>query len=115
MSETANTTRNRRASFRRSPKGGTKVACYKGPLGLGENLALSLLDISEAGACLVLKSEFQAGQAVEVHIEGPSQRRPVKVRAEVIWAVAAADRGWCVGLRFERRLPYADLFPVARI
>ena len=115
MNQPANAARNRRTSCRRAPKGGTKVLCYKGRMGLGENVALSLLDVSEAGACLVVKAELPVGQEVEVHFEGPAQRRPVKAAAVVIWAVAAADRGWCVGLRFERRLPYADLLPVARI
>jgi hypothetical protein len=114
MNQTANAAHNRRTSCRRTPKGGTKVRCFKGLMGLGENVALSLLDVSEAGACLVVKGELPVGQEVEVHFEGPAQRRPAKAPAVVIWAVAA-DRGWCVGLRFERRLPYADLHPLARI
>src|SRR5436309_3347011 len=40
------TIRQRQASPRRKPKGGTQVVCRKGALGLGPNVALSLLNLS---------------------------------------------------------------------
>src|SRR5256885_2178544 len=47
--------KNRRANPRRAPKGSTRVTCRRGSLGLGPNLALSLLDVSETGARLLVK------------------------------------------------------------
>mgnify|MGYP001206771596 CR=1 FL=1 len=104
---------NHRRTRRRRPKGHSKVACYKGPFGLGPNLALSMLDVSEAGIRLLVKSRLEVGQAIEVQLQGLGHTRPVKILAEVVWAVAAADGGYCIGARFDRSLGYPDLQALA--
>jgi hypothetical protein len=105
---------NRRASRRRSPKGSTKVFCYRGPLGLGANVAVSVLDVSETGASLVVKAPFKQGEDMEVNLEGVVHRRPIRKMATVVWCVPT-DKCWAVGVKFQGVLRYADLADLTRV
>jgi hypothetical protein len=101
--------KNRRRGQRRKPKHATQTQCFKGALGLGPNVALAALDVSEQGARLVLKEPLEPGQQAQIHLSGLGYRRPLKVLATVVWVVPAADGTYCVGLRFDKSLRYADL------
>ena len=37
----------------------------------------------------------------ELNLESPSHSRPIKLPAMVVWSMAAAEGGWCVGVRFD--------------
>jgi hypothetical protein len=99
--------KNRRAFLRRTPKRKARICCYKGALDLGANLALSLLDMSESGVRLLLKSALEPGQEVNLSFETISHRRPVK--SKIIWCVAAQDGSFCVGIRLDKYLPYQEI------
>src|SRR4051812_17873007 len=109
------TTKNRRASPRRRPKSGAKVTCQKGSLGLGPNLALSVLDVSENGIRLVLKSPLPKGQDIEINLSVPGYPRPVKLPAVIVWSVPEPDGTWRVGARFQKPLNYRDLLQIAAL
>ena len=64
-------TRQRRTFPRRKPRGGTRVVCRKGALGLGPNMALSLLNLSEWGVCLLVGEWLTRGQEVGVVLSAP--------------------------------------------
>src|SRR5262249_43671521 len=113
MTQPQTARREKRLARRRSPKGGTKARCYKSTLGLGPDVALAVLDISETGARLLLRAPVKPGQEVEVDLEHIAYR-PVKVQAQVIWAIPTADGHYCVGTRFDRPISYADLRSLAR-
>jgi hypothetical protein len=100
---------NRRGDRRQSVKRSARAACRKGGLGLGPNLAASLLDVSQTGSRLVVTAPLEKGQQVEVTLEGIGGRRPVKLLASVVWCVPAADGNYCVGCTFEKRVSYLDL------
>ena len=106
--------RNRRASRRRPPKGSTKTFCYRGVMGLGANLALSAVEVSETGACLMVKEPFEKDEEVEVQLEGMVHRRPIRKMARVVWCVSAGPERWRVGLHFQGSLRYADLNDLTR-
>jgi hypothetical protein len=97
---------------RRETKPGVQVTCRPGSHGLGADLALSVLDISEEGARLRLKAPLQPGQEVEVTLQGVGTPRPVRMPARVAWSVAAADGSHCVGLAFEKTLTYRDFLSI---
>jgi hypothetical protein len=101
--------RNRRLAPRRPPKRTTKATGHKGPMGLGPNVVLSVLDLSENGARLVVKVLLEKGQEVEVNLQGQSQPRPLKLPAVVVWATPLPDGTYSVGVTFQRRLSYTDL------
>jgi hypothetical protein len=109
MSSTGSLSKNRRISQRRSAKRSVGVTCFKGALGLGANLAVSLLDLSESGVRMIIKTGLDKGQEVEIGLLGPGRSRPIKLLANVAWSVPAADGTFCVGACFQRRLAYADL------
>jgi hypothetical protein len=105
---------NRRARRRMAPKRSTKVACYKGALGLGSNIAVSVLDVSENGIRLLVKTALEPDQEIVIRLEGLGQRpHPLKLAASVMWCVPTADGNFCVGTKFQRTLQYADLHAIA--
>ena len=83
-------------------------------MGLGPNIASSLLDLSERGARLLLKAKVVVGQEVEIHLGGQSNA-PVKQVAQVVWVVPAEGGHFCVGCNFQKSLPYAALSSLARL
>lgn len=109
MSQPESKPRERRVAPRRRPKGGTRIACRKGSMGLGPNLAQSLLDLSEGGVRLLLGSALTTGQEVEVSLSAPGVTRDVKRLGQVAWCVPVASGGHCVGIRFDKRIDHATL------
>jgi hypothetical protein len=109
MSQTTNQVRNRRITMRRRLKNCIKATCRKGVLDLGSNLALTVLDVSQTGIRLVIKEKLDFNQVVAVTLEGAHRRRPLRHTAKVAWCMETADQEFCVGLCFEKRLPYAEL------
>ncbi len=101
--------RERRVARRRQPKGGTRVACRKGTLGLGQNIAVQVLDLSETGIRLMVRTALATGDDVEFELVTCGQPRPIKLVARIAWAVPASDGNYCIGARFEKELKYRDL------
>src|SRR3954451_9170441 len=99
----------RRVTPRRKPKGGTKIVCRKGAMGLGPNVGLSLGDISEWGVRLVVGAPLKRGEEVEVVLSGPGITRDIVRLGEVIWSLVGEDGSCRVGVRFHKRLDHAQL------
>jgi hypothetical protein len=105
---------NRRARRRLALSTLTKVECRKGTLGLGADLNVATLDISETGVRLVLKAWLKVGQEVEVVLKGGWTCKPLKRLAKVIWALLLETGNWCVGLQFDKPLPYGEMQRLAK-
>jgi len=105
--------RQRRAVTRRQPKGGTRVVCREGTLGLGPNLALG--DVSGVGRAADGRRAAAAGQEVEVVLSGPGVRRDIVRHGEVVWSLAGPDGTSRVGVRFHKPLDYANLQDLGRL
>src|SRR6478609_8101400 len=97
---------NRRASRRQRAKHSTTVTCQKGLLGLGRNLAHSLLDVSQTGIRLMTREPLEPGENVLIALQSFGQRRPHELPGNVVWCVPGADGCFCAGVRFERPLAY---------
>lgn len=78
-------------------------------MGLGPNIGVALVDVSQIGACIVMKAELSPGEEVELALTGPGQNRPLKVNATVARTLDKSDLGWPTGLRFRRYLTYPEL------
>src|SRR5438132_8608843 len=100
---------NRRLSPRRATKRSSKITCRKGVLGLGPDLAIRLLDLSETGVRLVIKAELKKGEEVEIGLLPPGGSREVIRKGQVAWSVTTADGECCVGVSFWSRLDYSVL------
>jgi hypothetical protein len=90
----------RRRARRQRPKPTTEVACRSETVLIGPNLAVCVLDISADGIRLIVKSQLEKGQKIEVDLEGIGYCRPLRLAAEVVWALQAADGNWCIGAKF---------------
>ena len=100
---------NRRAAARRSPKRTTQVICYANALGLGPNIAVALLDVSESGARLKVKVPIELNKEIEINLTGIGHRQPLKVIGQVVWCVPIEGGSHAIGVKFVRYLPYRDL------
>lgn len=104
---------NKRRSRRQTAKGSTRARAYRNGWGLGPNIAISVLDISETGVRLLMKEELPVGHEFEVNLEGPGSH-PVKMLANVAWCIRAEDGNYCLGASFQKSMPYAALMALGR-
>jgi hypothetical protein len=100
---------NRRVAPRRRAKQASKVSCITGKFGLGANVAVALLDISETGVRLIVQSAVASGQEVQISLEPIGARRPTSMAATVAWCIALADGTHCIGARFDKPLNWTLL------
>jgi hypothetical protein len=100
--------KNRRTSTRRKARASVQLTCRKGALGLGANICRSVLDVSDTGARLVVRDKLPLPAEVEISITSYGMRQPIKRLANVRWQVELADGGFCIGIEFQKRLPYRD-------
>ena len=111
---TASLSNRRRA--RRHPVGGqVRAECRRGDLGLGRNLGIRALDISESGVRLVVSAPLSPKEQVEVLLSGPGVPKPLKRLGNVAWTLPLADGGHCIGVSFEKPLRYSELQRFARV
>jgi hypothetical protein len=106
--------KNRRRTARRKPKTTAKVELRRGTLGLGANLAQRLLDISEVGVGIIVKVPLKVGEEVEIVISDHGQSKPFKQVAKVCRCQALDDGTHAVGLIFDKSIPYADIYQLAK-
>ena len=99
---------NRRVGQRRKPRTYVKLQCRRGNLGLGPDLAASLLDISDSGVRLIVKEELQLRGEVEVIISAHGLKDLVKRLGNVRWQVKLETGLFCVGIQLQKHLPYRD-------
>jgi len=95
---------NRRVAPRRRVRQASKISCITGKFGLGTNVAVALLDVSETGIRLIVQSAVAVGQEVQISLEPIGARRPTGLAAIVVWCIPLADGTHCVGARFDKPL-----------
>jgi PilZ domain len=105
---------NKRLSRRNPVKTSTRLRVYRNAMGLGPNIASSLLDLSETGLRAILKEAVTVGQQVEVNLESAASGRTLKAMAGVIWVVPGADGTFVAGLRLQKAISYGDLLALAK-
>jgi hypothetical protein len=76
---------------------------------LGPNLAIALVDISEVGARLMVKTPLEKGQTVVITLEGREHVRPIKLLASVNRSEQDADGVWQLAVLWEKRLTFAEI------
>src|SRR5262245_28190133 len=105
---------NRRGCRRRVPRASVKVECRRGYCGLGPNLLVKFLDLSEGGIRFVAKAALEPKEEVEVLVSSFGLRQPVKRMASVAWSLPLEDGQYCVGLQFQKRLSYQEIQQFSR-
>jgi hypothetical protein len=101
---------NHRIVRRRTLKKGVALTLRKGAMGLGPNLATGGVEVSDDGIQLRVKTELKRGDEVELGLTGIGRSKPMIMMADVRWCQPQEeDEGFLVGVKFRRRLSYADL------
>ena len=106
--------KNLRRARRQTPKRGTRVRVYANALGLGANIGVKVLDVSETGVRLLLKQALLPGSEFELDLESVGTRA-VKLHADVVWCVESADGHFVIGASFQKPLSYLDLQIMAKV
>jgi hypothetical protein len=83
-------------------------------MGLGPNLAVALIDISEDGLGVRLKASLAAGDEVSVELSAPGVRKSLKMVGDIRWCREVGDGTFAAGVRLRRRLTYAQLNDMTR-
>lgn len=104
----------RRRCRRHVPKGSTKAICLKGSYGLGKNVALAVLDLSEEGIQLLISEPVEVGQEVEVNLENLNRPKPLKAFGKVRWSAPGDEGAWRIGVQFQRTLSYLEVVAFIR-
>ncbi len=105
---------NRRAARRFIVCGFAQVECRKGSYGFGANQLLSVENLSETGACLIVKSALAKGEEVEVLFAGLDAGRALKRLGRVVWSKVGTEKTWCIGVNFQSPLPYQAMQRIVR-
>ena len=105
---------NRRASRRLAARASATIEIRKGSLGMGKNIALRALDVSERGVRAVVTAMLEKGNEVEILLTGHGIRKPIKRIASVTWVVALEADQYEVGFILDKALPYLDIMKFAK-
>ncbi len=100
---------NRRADTRHPPRARVKIECRRGAAGLGPNLAVELIDLSQLGAKITTKVELQIAEEIEITLLNSALTKPVKVLANVVRTEFLKDEVFRSGVRFQKPVSYAEL------
>ena len=96
--------RNRRIAARRKPDGATKAVCIAYRDGVGQNVALRILDVSMFGAQLAVEGPLAPGCEITVGFEAPGANKRPLLAAQVVWCGQCADGTYRVGCQFVKHL-----------
>jgi two-component system OmpR family response regulator len=96
--------KNRRTCPRRTAKAEVDVTCTTSPPAHERNLAWTILDISESGLGLLMKTPLNIGAEVSVRLRTPSSSRAVVRAGRVVWSAPATAQSYGVGVRLEERM-----------
>ncbi len=91
------------------------MVCRKGTLGLGPNIAVGLLDVSETGVRLLVKVALPKGQEVEVSLLPPGHAREFRLTGQVVWSQETTDGHHCVGIHFDKLLSYVAFCDLGKL
>ena len=105
MNELSRKMKIHRAFPRRSATAAVKVTCQqKGPVAAGPDLSSFVLDLSQAGARLLVTAPLKVGEEVVLGLHEPSYKGPLRRAGKVVWSYQVNKRGYAVGVRLEEPL-----------
>jgi hypothetical protein len=105
---------NRRRTRRCQANGQTRTECRKGTFGFGRNVAVNVLDLSETGARLVVRTPLDRGDEVELLLAGHGLTKPLRQLGKVVWSLPLPDDCHAIGVAFDKPLPYVTLQRLTR-
>jgi hypothetical protein len=101
---------NNRACKRHSASSKIRVTCHKkGAADCGPKLSAMVLDLSQAGARLLVSVPLQVGDEIVLGLERPSDQRTLTRHGTVVWSFPIRKNGYAVGLRLTEPILGDDL------
>jgi Tfp pilus assembly protein PilZ len=70
----------------------------------GANLTSAVLDLSQAGARLLVTAPLEVGEKVVLGVQGPSCPRALTLAGTVVWTLKVSTSGYAVGIRLKEHL-----------
>jgi hypothetical protein len=99
---------NRRDSRRLPPRHTTKASC-RAAGSVVPDLLLSIIDLSQTGARIILKGEITEEMELELTFTNPLLQQPLTIAGIVMWSRPLTDDRYCVGVQFKAPVFPADL------
>jgi hypothetical protein len=75
---------------------------------MGPDIAVLLRSLSEAGALLLVTSALKPEEEVEIEFRGTFASQSVRVLADVVRVKPVPGNMFCIAVRFQKCLLYAD-------
>jgi hypothetical protein len=105
MNELKRKTKIRRGFPRRSASARVNVTCHKkGNEDGGPNLTNAVLDISEAGARLLVTGPLEVGEEVVLGVKWPLCQQSLTRHGRIVWSYQVTNNGYAVGVRWNEHL-----------
>jgi hypothetical protein len=101
----------RRGERLRPANSEARVACQRGELFLGPNVATSLVDVSESGLGIRTRELLVIGERVSVSLDGIGTSI-VQRLGRVAWCAPADGGGFRAGVELDAPLEYAELIAI---
>src|SRR5437870_5351732 len=111
--ELRDTRNDRRLAKRRPARTSVRFECRRGTLGLGPSILVRVVDLSQTGACLSLKSAVSLKDEIEVSFDGHDVG-PMKRTGIIVWIRRLDDGTVLVGVDFQKALSFTEVQAVAK-
>src|SRR5205085_1678617 len=99
----------KRLGPRKPARHGAQLEFRRGLSGLGPNLGVELVDVSEDGLCVHLKESVNPGDEVEVAVGRPLGGKLHKRHARVRWCRPGWGNGFLVEVVFAKKLSIVEM------
>jgi PilZ domain len=94
---------------RRSASSTIKITCHKkGPIDVGPDITDTVLDLSAAGARLLVSAPLQVGDEIILGLELPYHQRLTR-QGRVMWSYQIRKNSYAAGFRFAEHLGGAEM------
>ena len=108
--QTSTTNAERRIVRRRPLKKGVALTVRKGTMGLGPNLSIGGVELSDDGIQVLIKKEVKKGDEIEIGLTGIGRSKPMFLISDVRWCRPVEDtENFLVGAKFRRRLAHQEM------
>jgi hypothetical protein len=109
MTDTLPTAASTSRSAPRRPTRHIDLICRKGATGLGPNLAVTLLDVTEDRLKVRLKAAVPVGEDVEVELTPPGSGKSLKLRGTAVTCRASGGGTFVSKVLLRHRLTFREL------
>lgn len=108
--QTSTSNADRRIVRRRTLKKGVALTVRKGTMGLGPNLCIGGVELSDDGIQVMIKNELTKGAEIEVGLTGIGRSKPMVLIADVRWCRPVENaETFLVGIKLRRRLSHQEM------